>query len=61
MRMNDKTKFMSDLKKKREEDEEREELCGPRLQLKIDRMLQEYNQNAGLDDNGNRQNEEEFY
>ena len=61
MRMNDKTKFMIDLKKKREEEEEREELCGPRLQLKIDRMLQEYNQNAGLDDNGNRQNEEEFY
>ena len=57
---NEKTKFKDVIKKKKQEKEEQEELCGPRLQLKINRMLKEFNQDAGLDDYGNRPREEQL-
>ena len=47
------------LKKERDK-EELQKLCGPRLQLKIDRMLTDYNHSAGLDDNGNKPNERQY-
>ena len=48
-----KAQLRKDAKKRRQTKQEQEELCGPRLAAKIEKMLASYNQGVGLvDDNG---------
>ena len=51
---NEKAQLRKDMKKRKQINKEQEELCGPRLAQKIEKMLLDYNKSVGLaDDNGN--------
>ena len=50
----EKAQLRRDIKKRKQQQKEQEELCGPRLAAKIEKMLHNYNRSVGLvDDNGN--------
>ena len=50
----EKAQLRKDIKQRRQARKEQEELCGPRLAAKIEKMLASYNRSVGLvDNNGN--------